>query len=168
MRQFPDAYYQPLPTAVTDDPLGYAWSLFGLMIVTFVFLQWTYSSTWRMVRYPEVYNHPRTVWRLFLLLTGISGVLRNGPDVLLWGLWTVCSPETRHWLSHWNRVLDGVSGPFQVAAAALLGWGVSVIEFQLGKQPIPVHLYPTWERMARPLSLLVGTMGLCLAIAFLR
>jgi hypothetical protein len=163
----PPAYFLPYPPSVADNPIAFAISLSGLMIVTLIFADWVYEMGRRMLREPLYATHPRTVFRLIIFLTGISGVIRNAPDVALWGLWRTSSPALRFFLASWNRILDGVSGPFQTMAWLLLVYGAVTIEFQLGREPLPIKLYPTWAGMVKPISLTVMVAGMCFAIAFL-
>jgi hypothetical protein len=163
----PAAFFERVPSAMKDDPFGYAISLSGMMIVTLIFLAGVHMSALDMIERPEKLHHPRTVDRLLVFLTCLSGVLRNGPDVLVRGLWKGVQPVTRWEMSHWNQLLDGVSAPIMVGTAMLYIASRSVKSFQLGREPLPVELYLSARKLARPFVMVVIACVLSFLIAFM-
>jgi hypothetical protein len=165
----PASYFLALPPGAGDSRVVYAQSLAGLFIVSVLYLIEAQFLFRRMRLDPLPFRHPLTVFRMIGITAGVSGVMRNGPDVTLYILWRGVQPGTRYALGYWNRILDGWSAPPHIMHYALLLAAIPVFEYQLRREPLPVHLYPEWGKVlaSRAMAVIVLLMILVGGLAFL-
>ncbi len=163
----PQAYFEATPPSI-DGPWLYAFSIFGLLGAALLTAEWLWRTVWAIFEKPSPMCHPISVARAIWALVLGAMMIYILPDVLLTIMWTDIAAEQRYQLSRANRLLDGVA-IFPFFGAWLLGIvSASVIEFQLERRPIPVDLWPTWQRLRRPLAIGAIILTMSIVIAFRR
>jgi hypothetical protein len=117
-------------------------------------------------RFP--YQHPSSVARVILMSLLVSIVLRAGPDILSLMLWGDMSPAERLTLLKMDGYLDTVSFvPFGVAwVTAFLGG--PILMYQLERHPLPLHLWPTWRQVRRPMKIGLAVLAISVATTLFR
>lgn len=157
-----------LPPSFVGHPLLYLTTTFSLLLGNLLALEWTWRLLWQMVEHQKPIKWPSTSARVALILLLVGGLIRSGPDMILLVAWADLSPSGRFQMALWDNWLDSVSF-VPLSLAWLIFWlGGPMIIYQLERQPIPLHLWPTWDKLRRPVKIGVGVFVLCLAFTFLR
>ena len=160
----PIRYMSDVPPGMEGHPVMYMITLFSLLLVTLLALEWVWRLSWGLFEDPVPVKHPGTAVRIILLTLLISLLLRITPDTLKLGLWNDLTPDGRMLLFQIDSVMDTVSFiPFSIAwMIAYLGG--PMIVYQLRRYPLPLHLWPTLAQMKRPLKIGAAVMFIAITI----
>src|SRR5690242_1942090 len=88
-------YFADVPPGFEGQPILYLLTVFSLLMITLLALEWVWRVTWGAFEQPHPLKHPVTVLRLILALAAISVIMRVGPLVARFILWRDLSPEQR-------------------------------------------------------------------------
>lgn len=159
-------YNYDLPPGFEGQPLMYLFSLFSLLMITLLALEWFWRIAWGTWENPYPMNHPTTVLRFILMMIGVSVLMRVGPDIFRYALWRDLSPAGRFRAYEVDHLLDTLSF-FPWSLGWLAGYlGMPMMHYQLDKQPLPMHLWPTAVQMRRPLKIGLGVLIISAAITY--
>lgn len=160
--------YDNLPVALDGHPWLYLSTVFSLLLTLLLALEWLWRTCWAYFDQPYPLKHPRTVVRTVMLLLLLQLVTRIGPDVWAIMRWPKMSQSERIATAILDSRMDTSS--FIWMGLAWLVWrlGEPFISYQLDKQPLPVHLWPTAAQMRRPLLICLGVFLIAFALTFLR
>lgn len=161
-------YFLDVPPSLYGRPLLQTITLFSLMLVTLLSLEWSWRLIWSFFEAPSPAKHPVQSLRVMLLLLLIGMLVRIVPDLVLMMSWHDIPPASREALAVLDKRLDSFSFlPFSMAW--LISYlGGPMIFYQLQRQPIPLHLIPTRQQMKRPIKIGIGALALSLALTYLR
>jgi hypothetical protein len=162
-----DAFYQVSEgyiVAFAARPYVYLTTVFSLLLINLLALEWLWRLCWATVEQPRPLRHPTTALRITLILLLVSAILRAAPDTVLLMGWSEMTTESRHFWAAADNLLDAVSVfPFTLSwLVALLGG--AMIVHQLENKPLPLHLWPTWTQLGRPLKIGVGVLAIASAL----
>ena len=157
-------YFADRPASVQANPTILMLSIFGLLGGTMLALETLWRVAQRAKDEPHPFRHPVTADRLMDGLRALALLLFIGPDAVLFMAWPDVAPNTRHLLSLTNRICDFLAVA-PLAAAWMLGiYGQPTVDYQLRREPIPLHLWLTWQQLRRSLwiglLLVLMSMGL--------
>lgn len=157
-------YAYDIPGGFEGAPLLYMATLFSLFLVNLLALEWFWRVIWGMKEHPCPLNHPITIFRLMLVLIGVSIILRSFPDTIRLAFWHQLTPAGRLdmiRLGHWMRIVS----VFPWSLAWLIGYlAMPMMHYQLNKQPLPVHLWPTRQQIMRPVKIGMAVLFISAAI----
>jgi hypothetical protein len=159
-------YVTDVPPGFEGQPLVYMMTLFSLLMITLLTLEWFWRIAWGAYERPFGIKHPVTVLRVILLLVGISVLLRVGPDIFRFALWRTLSPQARFMafeVDHWLDMFSFIPWSLAWLAGYL---GMPMMHFQLEKRPPPIHLWPTKEQLKRPLKIGMAVLLIAAAITY--
>ncbi len=157
-----------VPPAFVEYPLLYMGTVFSLLLAALLALEWLWRLAWAVFERPAPLKSPTTVVRLILALLLVGGLLRSGPDLWLLMRWPVLTPAERLGWEIFDSQLDSTVFIFFSVAWLAFRLGEPMISYQLEKQPLPVHLWPTWRQLLRPLKIGVGVFAIAFALTYLR
>lgn len=157
-----------LPAAFAGHAWLYLVTVFSLLLTLLLALEWTWRLLWSFVERPFGLKHPQTVVRLIILLFLIQLITRLGPDVWLVMRWPQMSGAERIATILVDSRMDTTSFVWMVLAWLLARLGEPYLGYQLEKQPLPVHLWPTGRQMKRPLYICFGVFLISFALTYLR
>jgi hypothetical protein len=163
-------YHAPggLPPAFDGQPLVFLLTVFSLLLISLLCLEWGWRLVWSFFERPEPWKTPQSALRATFVLLLLSVLFRVLPNVILLMSWGVSTPAQRFGWYKLDNMLDAASFvPFSLAW--LTGYLASpIIAFQLTKQPIPLHLWPTFQQLKRPLKIGAGVFAIAFALAYLQ
>jgi hypothetical protein len=157
-----------LPPQFEGQPFVFLLTVFALLLITLLGAEWLWRLSWSIGERPVHWKSPASALRWLLIFLLLSVVMRVGPNVVQLMSWSVSTPAQRLALYRVDNLLDGLSFiPFA------LGWlvaflGGPMITFQLAKEPLPLHLWPTFQQMKRPLKIGAGVFAIAFALAYLQ
>lgn len=157
-----------MPPSFYGHPLLYMGTLFSLFLVVLLALEWLWRLAWSVVERPAPFKSPTSVLRLIFALLLTGALVRTGPDLWLLMRWPSVTPEHRLALAEFDNRMDAGAFIFLSAAWLFARLGDSMLTYQLEKSPLPVHLWPTWRQMVRPLKIGAGVLVIAFALTFLR
>jgi hypothetical protein len=164
----PAAFFSPTQPSFVGAPLLQMLTTFSALLVVLLALEWLWRTLWAMRESGSAIGSPSAAMRAMVGLLLVAALLRIGPDAILYASWPDLSPRWRYGIALWDKRLDAVAfAPFSLA------WLVSylggpMVYYQLARLPLPLHLWPTWEQMKRPLKIGVGALALAFAFTYLR
>jgi hypothetical protein len=163
-----ERYSYDVPPGFEGHPFIYFITVFSLLTINLMALEWIWRLLWQMVEKRFPFQHPSTAARTILLSLLVSIVMRAGPDLLSLMLWGDMSPTQRNNLFQIDSYMDTVSFiPFGIAwITAFLGG--PLIMYQMERHPLPLHLWPTWRQMRRPLKIGVAVLAISIATTMFR
>lgn len=146
----------------------YLTAVFFMLLGVLLALEWLWRLVWCLFERPAPLRSPHTAMRIVLIALLVGGVARVGPRLWLFMRWpTLTTPE--------RADLYAMAAQSEIIAVAIfsVAWllnllGEPMITYQLEKQPLPLHLWPTWEQMKRPLKIGVGVFAIAFALTYLR
>lgn len=157
----------PFPPGL-DSPLLYMGAMFFMLLGVLLMLEWIWRLCWRFFERPAPLRSPETLVRSVLLVLLVAGVVRVAPRLWLFMKWPTLSPASR-------ADLYAIAAYGEIAAVALFtgAWLVGslaepMVTYQLGRRPVPLHLWPTWEQLKRPLKIGAGVFAISFALTYLR
>jgi hypothetical protein len=156
-----------VPPGFEGRPLLYMTTLFSLLLGNILCLEWIWRSSWSIIEKRRPLRSPTTVVRVITMLVLFSILIRSGPDMLWLALWHDLSRSGRAALLVFDSRMDTISFvPLSLAwlAAYLSG---PMLDYQLSRYPLPLHLWPTKEQLKRPLKIGVAVLIISAAITFL-
>jgi hypothetical protein len=159
-----DRYSFGVPPGFENEPFLYMLTLFSLIMINLLALEWMWRIAWGWWERPHPIQHPITILRAILFLTALQIILRVGPDVVRFALWDQLSPASRFLAYQIDHYLD-IASFFPFSLAWLAGYlTMDMLHFQLDRKPIPMHLWPTRSQMTRPLKIGVAVFVISMAI----
>lgn len=156
------------PPGFEGHPWLYLATVFSMMFTVLLTFEWLWRTTWAFFERPWPLKHPATVLRLVLLLFMVGVLFRVCPDVWLLMRWPNLNGVERYGLQVLNARLDASSFLFMASSWMIARIGDPFVMFQLEKQPLPIHLWPTARAMRRPLYIGLGVFAIAFALTFLR
>lgn len=164
----PLRYYAESPPGFDGFPFLYVSTLFSLMMIGLLSLEWTWRLGWQFLERPSPLRHPVSAVRLILIFLLLGTLIRVLPNLVYMTLWADLSPHERRWWMQTDALLDTISF-FPFSISWLIGYlGGPMIIHQLLRHPIPLHLWPTGRQMFRPLKIGMGVLVISLAVVFLQ
>jgi hypothetical protein len=160
----PDKY----PPGFEGHPWLYLMSVFGLMLIVLLTLEWLWRIGWSFTERPHPLKHPSTVARVVMLMLLVGILMRVGPDAWLLMRWPSISDAAHHDIEIVGSRLDVASVLFMSGSWLVARLADPFIQFQLEKQPLPIHLWPTARQLRRPLYIGLGVFAISFALTFLR
>jgi hypothetical protein len=157
-----------LPPAFDGHPVLYMATVFSLLLVMLLALEWLWRITWSFFERPAPVKAPVTVLRVIFLLLLVGAVVRSGPDLWLIMRWPQLDGAERIALMDFDNRMDAGAFIFLSLAWLVGRLGEPMLTYQLEKRPLPVHLWPTWEQMKRPLKIGMGVFAIAFALTYLR
>lgn len=157
-----------LPPAFAGNSAAFAIALFFQMMTALLAIEWTWRTAWAINEHRHPLMHPATMLRVITLLVLVSFLMLVIPVLVFNMRYPELSAAGRldmNTVRAWSTSLALV--PFSAAwlIDRLTG---GMIVYQLERRPLPLHLWPTWRHMRKPLKLGVGVAFLAAALAFLR
>jgi hypothetical protein len=162
------SYGVDFPPAFAGQPVLYMLTVFSLLLVNLLALEWLWRTGWALWEDSHDFRHPLTIQRIVILLLVLGAVIRSGPDVIVLMRYHAETEAGRLDLYRLDNFLDSVAFiPFSLAwlVAYLAG---PMLAHQLAKEPIPLHLWPTWAQIKRPVKIGVGVFAIAFALTYLR
>ena len=160
-------YLAELPH-LADWPFLSAMTLFSHLFILMLALEWFWRTAWGLKENPTEPRDPSAMLRWTFLLILLALLFRMVPDTIQAMTWTEASPSQRQALLLWDKWLDDLSViPFAIA------WGLAylggpLLVYQLRREPLPLHLWPTPRQAARPAKIAGACLALALALTYLR
>lgn len=151
-----------------ESPLLYLSTIFALLLGLLLALEWLWRLSWSFFERPAPLRSPITVVRAVLVVLLIAAVVRVGPRVWLFMRWPRLQISERTDLAELSGKMEITAVLFFVLAWILAHVGEPLVRYQLEKEPLPLHLWPTFEQMKRPLKIGVGVFALAFALTYLR
>ena len=162
------SFYLDTAPSFHGRPFLYMFHVGSLLLTLLLALEWGWRLSWNMVEQKAKLTEPATAQRAMVLLLMIAVVLRLAPDLVLFAAWPDLSPDWRAFIAVADKRLDpAASFVFSLAWVASY-LGAPMIVYQLRREPLPVHLIPTWAQAKRPLKIGAGAFAMAFALAFLR
>lgn len=164
----PAAFFEHVPPVFMGKPGLYMATLASFLLVSLLCLEWIWRLIWSMIERPAKWREPAHAARTIHLLLVVSIFFRVTPYLVLLMAWPDMSPPHRLLLSQVETACRDVSLiPFAIAwlFADLSG---AMITYQLRREPIPLHLWPTWQQAKRPLKIGLGVTAIAFALTYLR
>lgn len=157
-----------LPPPFVGQPLVFMVTLFSLLLVAMLTIEWLWRLGWSFVEQPAALKEPLTAQRLVLTLLLLAVLSRIGPDVVLMMVWHTESPAGRAAIYRIDAIMDSLAfAPFSLAWLVAYLTGPLIIH-QLTKQPLPLHLWPSWVQMKRPAKIGAGVLAIAFALTYVR
>lgn len=164
----PTRYHNDVPPGFEGEPLLYMLTVFSLLSINLLALEWIWRLCWNMVENRLPLRHPGTAVRCILVGLLVGAVIRSGPDVICLTTWHDLTPSQRAGVLHFDAWMDAVAFiPFTVSWLITYVGGPMIV-YQLKREPIPLHLWPTRDQAVRPLKIGVGVLIVAVAITFFR
>lgn len=164
----PEVFYSEAMPSIAGHPFLEAGVLFSLILLSCLASEWLWRTAWSLKEQSGSIKDPATAlrWAFFFLL--VSVLLRVLPDTVQAMTWREAEPQTRFLIAMWDKRLDFISvAPFLVAwAIAYLGG--PMLLYQLRREPLPLHLWPTRRQVSRPAKIACACLALALALTYLR
>lgn len=159
-------YHGSAPEGFEGQPILYMVTIFSLLLVNLLSLEWMWRLAWSIHERPLTIRHPGTTLRIVLFLLVFGGIVRSGPDLVWLVRWPDISVGERDFLLRIDAYMDTISFiPFSLAwLFAFLGG--PMIVYQLSRHPLPLHLWPTFDQLKRPLKIGAGVAVICFALTF--
>lgn len=157
-----------LPPAFEGQPWLYLFTMFAQMAVALLVLEWLWRLAWSMYEQPARFRTPLNISRVILILLLFSMTCRGAGDLVFNMRYADLSPAARHWLADVDSELDGFALVPFIMAWLLDRLAGGMITFQLARLPLPMHLWPSWRQMKRPVQIGVGVFVMAFALTFLR
>lgn len=151
-----------------DSPLLYLTTIFFMLLGALLCAEWLYRTLWKFIEQPAGLRTPTFSLRLAWSLMLGAILVRSVPRLWLFMRWPVLSPEQRYDLFQLAAQSEVVSVVLFFLAWLLALLGEPMISFQLRKQPLPMHLWPTMEQLKRPAKIIVGVFVIAFALTYLR
>lgn len=158
----------PLPPGYEGQPWLYLFSMFAQMGMALLVMEWAWRLAWSLYERPAPLKSPVTSSRLIVLALLFSVSMRGLPDVIYNMRWADLSPAGRHAMLSIDETMDGLALVPFLAAYVLDRMASGMMTFQLQRDPIPLHLWPTWAQLRRPVKMGMGVFVLAFALTFLR
>ncbi len=159
--------HAPYPPGL-DGPIVYLVTVWALMLGVLLALEWLWRLVWSLFERPAPLRAPLTAVRTIMIVLIGAGLIRTLPRLWLFMRWPVLGPAEREFIAM-------ISARFEVAAVLMFSaaWllaqlGEPMVKYQLEKQPLPLHLWPTWQQMKRPLKIGGGVFAIAFALTYLR
>lgn len=156
------------PPIFGGDELAYLWAVFGYMTAVLLCLEWLWRIGWSLRERPAGPRDPVTLSRVIVAILLLSLLTAALPDLLYIMLWPEVSPATRYRLALLDRHADGLVGPILLLAWLASRLGSPMIEYQLVRYPLPINMWPTWEKVRRPLKIGSLVLAISACVTFLR
>lgn len=157
-----------MPIAFQGHPFVYLATIFSLLILNLLALEWLWRLLWSFREDRLPFRHPVTTFRLVLVFLVSGAIIRSGPDLVLLMAWPEISPDARRFIADTDNLMDSVAFlPFGLAWV-FAHIGGPMILYQLQNKPIPLHLWPTLRQMQRPLKIGLGAAALAALLTFAR
>lgn len=148
------AYYSAdRPASAQANPIIFMFSIFGLLGGTMLALEVILRTASDAFHDRLPWQHPVTIMRLRTGLFTLALLLYIGPDAIAIICWPDVVPQTRYLIAVANRILDGAALPLFMAAWMVGIYGQQTVAYQLKRDPIPMHLWPEWSALVRPLKI---------------
>lgn len=151
-----------------SDPLLYLSTIFALLLGFLLSLEWLWRLTWSFFERPATLRSPVTFVRVVLVIMLIAGAVRIGPRLWLFMRWPRLGIEQRLDLAQLSGQMEITAVLFFVLAWLLAHVGEPLVRYQLEKEPLPLHLWPTFEQMKRPIKIGVGVFAIAFALTYMR
>lgn len=154
--------------AFSHHPGFYLVTVFALILVTLLALEWIWRLVWCFFEEPRPLKHPSTILRVVHVLLLVSIIMRVGPGAVQLMTWKDASVADQHLLAAVNNISDALSIlPFSIAwLIVVVSW--PMLAYQLDKAPPPFHLWPTPSALKRPLKIGLGVFAIAAALTFLQ
>lgn len=156
------------PPGFEGHPALYLATLFSMMLTVLLSLEWIWRIVWSFFEKPHELKHPATVLRIVFLLLLAGILVRICPDVWLIMRYPVLRDAERIAIQTFDARLDATSFVFMSSAWLIARLGQPFVMYQLEKQPLPVHLWPSLRSLRRPLYIGLGVFAIAFALTFLR
>lgn len=156
------------PPGFDGHPLLYLITLFSMLLTVLLALEWLWRITWAFFERPFPLKHPASVHRIIFWSLMIGLLIRIGPDVWLLMRWPTLTVHGREQIQQIDGLLDATSFVWMSAAWLIARLGDPIMQYQLEKQPLPIHLWPTARQLKRPLYIGIGVFLISFALTFLR
>jgi len=151
-----------------DSAELYLAAVFFMMLGCLLALEWIWRTIWAIIERSAPLRSPATATRIVIVFLLAAALVRTGPRLWLFMRWPALSPAERADL-YAMAAQSEILGVVLFSLAWLLALlGEPMIRYQLEKQPLPLHLWPTWEQMKRPLKIGVGVFAIAFALTYLR
>jgi hypothetical protein len=157
-----------LPPSFAGEPWLYLATVFSLLLIVLLVLEWLWRLVWSFFETPVPFKSPSMVLRTMLVLLLTGALIRSGPDLYLLMAWDSITPPARQAIAVTDNQLDAIAFVFMSLAWLIARLGEPMVEYQLRKEPLPVHLWPTWKQLKRPLKIGVGVFAIAFALTFLK
>jgi hypothetical protein len=157
-----------LPPAFEGQPLLYLVTVFAQMSVALLILEWLWRTAWAMKERPSGWKTPVTVSRVILMALLLTIAARGFGDLVFNMRYSELTPHGREVVATLDNQLEGLALLPFIFAWFLDRLGGGMIVYQLERLPIPLHLWPTWSQMRRPVKIGAGVFVLALTLTFLR
>ena len=151
-----------------ESPLLYLSAVFFLLLGTLLTLEWLWRLAWSFVERPARLRTPAMAVRITLFILLCAALVRVVPRLWLFLRWPQLSPTERNDLYAMAAQSEIVAVLFFSFAWLFALLGEPMIKYQLEKEPLPLHLWPTWEQMKRPLKIGAGVFAIAFALTYLR
>lgn len=162
------AFLSSVPPSFIGRPLLYMATLASFMLVNLLALEWMWRLVWSLIERPAAVREPASSARMIHLLLIVSILARAGPFLVFLMAWPDIGPAARQNLAITEKALASLSFiPFSIAWIGSYLSG-PMITYQLMREPLPVHLWPTWHQAQRPLKIGVGVAVIAFALTYLR
>lgn len=157
-----------MPPGFENSPWLYLVSVFCLLMIVMMALEWIWRLAWGMKEHPAPWRHPSTVYRTVIILLMTATLFRIAVPTILLVRWSDMTPETRDQLAAFGSIPSILSLlPFSLAW--VLSYLTSTMVFyQLDRLPVPLHLFPTLKQTKRPLKIGLAVFTIAAAITFVR
>lgn len=151
-----------------DSPLLYMGAVFALMLGVLLAAEWLWRLAWSFVERPVPFKTPAMGVRIVLVLLLAGLLVRAVPRLWLFMRWPTLDPAQRE---AWQTL----TAQAEITAVVLFSFawlfallGEPMIKYQLEKEPLPLHLWPTREQLKRPLKIGAGVFAIAFALTYLR
>jgi len=157
-----------MPPSFMQHPLLYMATVFSLLLVVLLALEWVWRLVWSFFERPAPLKSPTTVLRLIFLFLLAGALVRSGPDLWLLMRWPGIDEQERLALAYLDNQMDAGAFIFLSLAWLIARLGDPMLTYQLEKTPLPLHLWPTREQLKRPAKIGVGVLAIAFALTYLR
>ncbi len=86
---------QTYPPSVSDSPIAFMFTVFGLMLIVLFFSEWAWRLTWSFIENPAPKNNGITANRIVTLLLLSIGLIICIPTLFMMMKWPEASPQLR-------------------------------------------------------------------------
>lgn len=163
-----DRFQTDVPPGFEGHPIAFAATLFSLLTINLLALEWLWRLTWGIVEDRCPLKHPTTVLRVVLIGLVAGAVIRSGPDLLWLMFWNDTTDVQRQWLLQLDSLMDSVAFIPWVISWLMAYLGMPMLQYQLKIHPLPIHLWPTPRQIMRPLKIFFGVLFITLVITYHR
>lgn len=151
-----------------DSPLLYLSAIFFLLLGVLLTLEWLWRLGWSFVERPHPLRTPATAVRVVLVVLLVAALVRVAPRLWLFMRWPTLTPLERADLYAMAAQGEIIAVLFFSFAWLFALLGEPMVKYQLEKEPLPMHLWPTWEQVKRPLKIGGGVFAIAFALTYLR